>query len=130
MVRGIGKVVLEVEDQDRALAFWIERMGFELGQDARYGDGRWIEVRTPDEAVAVVLSLRQGRRPSASEGLPTSNVVFSCDDLQGTYEGLRARGVEFPRPPVRHPFGWWSMFVDPEGNRFAMTPYDEREGER
>ena len=125
MVRGIGKVFLEVEDQDRALAFWIERMGFELVQDARYGNGRWIELRTPDKAVTVVLSLRQGERPSAPEALPTSNIVFYCDDLPRTYEELRARGVEFPQAPVRQPFGWWSMFDDSEGNRFALTPSDE-----
>jgi len=129
MVRGIGKVVLEVEDQDRALAFWIERMGYELVQDAPCGNGRWIEVRTPDKAVTAVLSLRQGQRPSSPEALPTSNIVFFCNDLPRTYEELRARGVEFPQAPVRQPFGWL-MFGDSEGNRFALTPYDETDGGR
>lgn len=45
-------------------------------------------------------------------------------------EELRARGVEFPQAPVRQPFGWWSMFGDSEGNRFALTPYDETDGWR
>ena len=125
MVRGISKLVLEVEDQDRALAFWVGPMGFELVQDARYGDGRWIELRTPDQAVTVDLSPRQGARPSAAEELPTSNVVFYCADLPRTYEQLRGRGVEFPQAPVRQPFGWWSMFVDSEGNRFALTQREE-----
>jgi predicted enzyme related to lactoylglutathione lyase len=35
-------------------------------------------------------------------------------------EELSARGVEFPQPPVQQPFGWWSMFNDTEGNRFAL----------
>jgi predicted enzyme related to lactoylglutathione lyase len=122
MIRGISQVVLEVDDQDRALAFWTESMGFKLVQDAPYGEERWLEVRTPDGAVTVVLSLRQGERPTAPEELPTSNIMFYCDDLSRTYEELRARGVEFPQPPVEQPFGSWSMFQDPEGNRFALTP--------
>jgi lactoylglutathione lyase len=122
MIRGIGQVVLEVDDQDRALTFWTEAMGFELAQDAPYGDERWLEVRTPDGAVTIVLSLRQGERPTAPEELPTSNIMFYCDDLPRTYGELKARGVEFPQPPVEQPFGWWSMFEDTEGNRFALTP--------
>ncbi len=125
MVRGINQVVLEVDDQDRASAFWTEAMGFELAQDAPYGDERWLEVRTPDKAVTIVLSRRQGERPSAPAELPTSNIMFYCDDLARTHEELRARGVEFPQPPVEQPFGWWSLFEDTEGNRFALTP---REG--
>ena len=79
MVSGVGKVVIEVEDQDRAKRFWV----------------------TPDH-------------------LPTSNVMFRCGDLSVTYEELSARGVAFPQPPVEQPFGSWSMFDDPEGNRFAL----------
>ena len=122
MIRGIGQVVLEVDDQDRALAFWTETLGFELAQDAPYGDERWLEVRTPDGAVRMVLSLRQGERPSAPDELPTSNIMFYCDDLARTYDELKTRGVEFPQPPVEQPFGWWSLFQDTEGNRFALTP--------
>lgn len=44
-------------------------------------------------------------------------------ELRGTtYEQLRSRGVEFPQPPEEQPFGWWSMFEDLEGNRFALSP--------
>jgi lactoylglutathione lyase len=122
MVKGIHQVVLEVDDQDRALAFWIKKLGFELAQDVPYGNERWLEVRTPDKAATLVLTLREGERPTAPEGLPTSNIMFYCDDLTGTYEELNARGVDFPQPPFEQPFGWWSMFQDTEGNRFALTP--------
>src|SRR5215216_2450168 len=120
MIRGIHQVVVDVEDQDRALAFWTEAMGFELAQDAPYGDERWLEVRTPDGAVTIVLTRRQAERPTASEELPTSNIMFYCDDLPATYDELKARGVEFPQPPVEQPFGWWSLLEDSEGNRFAL----------
>ncbi len=126
MIGGINQVLIAVEDQDRALAFWTETMGFELAQDAPYGDeGRWLEVRTPDRAVTVVLNLRHGEPPAARDEIPTCNVFFYCDDLARTYEELTARGVEFPQPPVERPFGWWSMFQDPEGNRFALTEREE-----
>jgi predicted enzyme related to lactoylglutathione lyase len=123
MISGVSKVVIEVEDQDRAKAFWTETMGFELVQDAPYGEERWLEVRSPDRAIDLVLELRTGEwaeRPMVPEHLPTSNVMFRCDDLTETYQELSARGVGFPQPPVQQPFGSWSMFEDGEGNRFAL----------
>jgi predicted enzyme related to lactoylglutathione lyase len=123
VIGGISQVVLEVEDKERAKKSWAEILGFELTQDAPYGEERWLEVRTPDQAVTVVLDLRQGERPSPPDpSLPTSNVVFYTDDLQQTHRGLMARGVQFPVPPVQQPFGWWSIFEDPDGNRFALVP--------
>jgi predicted enzyme related to lactoylglutathione lyase len=94
MISGVSKVVIEVEDQDRAKRFWTETMGFGLGEPAE-------QRATPDD-------------------LPTSNVMFGCDDLTATYEELSARGVGFPQPPEEQPFGSWSMFDDAQGNRFAL----------
>jgi predicted enzyme related to lactoylglutathione lyase len=124
VIEGVSQVIVEVEDQDRALRFWTETMEFELAQDAPYGEGgRWIEVRTRDKATLLVLRLRQRDRPTAAEELPTSNFFFFyCDDLPRTYDELRARGVEFPQPPVQQSWGWWSLFQDQEGNRFALHP--------
>jgi len=64
-------------------------MGFELVQDAPYGEERWLEVRPPAHDVNLVLNLRPagpGDRREAPDSLPTSNVMFRCDDLQATYE--------------------------------------------
>jgi predicted enzyme related to lactoylglutathione lyase len=80
-------------------------------------------VRSPDGATNLVLELRTSGskdRAVVPEHLPTSNVMFRCDDLTATYQELSARGVEFPQPPVEQPFGSWSMFNDAEGNRFAL----------
>ena len=123
VVEGVSQVIVEVEDQDRALRFWTEKLQFVLVRDAPYGEsGRWIEVRPQDGATMLVLALRRGDRPTAPEALPTSNVFFYCDDLPRTYDQLRALGVAFPQPPVRQSWGWWSMFEDEEGNRFALHP--------
>jgi len=123
VIAGVSKVVIEVDDQARALEFWTQTMGFELHQDTPYGEERWVEVRTPDNGPILVLSPRRGDRPSAPDTLPTSNVFFVCDDLAETHADLRARGVGFPQPPVELSFGWWSLFEDREGNRFALHPH-------
>jgi predicted enzyme related to lactoylglutathione lyase len=123
MIDGVSKVVVEVEDQERAKAFWSQTLGFEVVQDTPYGKERWLEVRTPDRNVVVVLDARKGPRPLPRDpSLPTSNVFFYTDDLQQTHMELTGLGVEFPLPPVRQPFGWWSLFQDPDGNRFALVP--------
>jgi lactoylglutathione lyase len=120
VIEGVSKIVIEVDDQGRALRFWTETLGFELHRDLTYGDERWVEVRTPDEGLILVLSPRRNERPMAPDTLPTSNVFFCCDDVESTYEELRSRGVEFPQPPVELSFGWWSLFQDQDGNRFAL----------
>jgi lactoylglutathione lyase len=122
VIEGVSKVVIEVDDQARALTFWTETMGFELNQDMHYGEERWVEVRTPDTGLILVLNPRRDERPTAPDSLPTSNVFFYCDDLARTYDELRLRGVEFPQPPVELSFGWWSLFQDQDGNRFALHP--------
>ena len=127
MVEGVSKVVIEVDDQARALVFWTETLGFELHRDSTYGGERWVEIRTPDRGLILVLSPRRDDRPRGTETLPTSNVFFYCVDLAETYEALRSRGVEFPQPPVELSFGWWSMFEDPDGNRFALHPHAQGE---
>jgi predicted enzyme related to lactoylglutathione lyase len=126
VIGGVSTVVVEVEDQERAKRFWNETLGFEVVQDAAYGEERWLEVRTPDKAVALVLDLRKGPRPTTQDpSLPTANVSFYADDLQQTHAELTARGVTFPQPPIQQPFGWWSIFEDPDGNRFALVPHGQ-----
>src|SRR5438876_1181158 len=121
MISGVSKVGIEVQDQDRAKAFWVTTMGFELVQDAPYGEGRrWLEVRSPDKAITLVLGGRPRDRSGIPDAMPTSNVFFCCDDISQTYEELTALGVKFPQPPVKQFYGWWSMFEDSEGNRFAL----------
>src|SRR5262249_42785943 len=123
VIEGVNQVIVEVDDQDRALKFSTETIGFELVEDSPYpGTGRWIEVRTRDKATILVLHVRESDPPTAPEDPPTSNIFFYCDDLPRAYDELRARGVEFPQPPVHQSWGWWSMFADEERNGFALGP--------
>lgn len=83
MIKGVSKVVIDVEDQERAKVFWTTTMSFEVVQDAPYGEERWLEVRSPDNATILVLgrsSTGPGDRESVPEMLPTS-----CSSTATTY---------------------------------------------
>ena len=123
MIRGIDRVLLDVGDQDKTKAFWIDKLGFELAYDQTYGEERWVEVRPPNGSPVLVLIPRAANqeKPDVGDGMPHTNVFFTCDDMQRTYEELRALGVRFPTPPTQMHFGWWSIFEDDEGTRHALN---------
>lgn len=124
MIRGVNQVVLTVEDQERAKKFWSESMGFEVVEDSAYGDERWIAVLTPDGNTRLVLSLidpmQRQKREDPGDMLPHSNVMFYADDVEAAYRELTGRGVTFSTPPSKQFFGWWSVFEDSEGTRYAL----------
>lgn len=121
MISGVHKVVVPVGDQAAALDFWTSRIGFAVTRDETYGDERWIEVTPPDRSVVLVLSPRSADRPEPPhERLPHSDLFFTCADIRQTYEELTARGVRFPVPPAEQHFGWWSLFEDEDGTRYAL----------
>lgn len=122
MITTVSKVVVPVDDQERALQFWTERAGFQLEQDEVYGDERWIEVAPPDGGPVLVLSPRRPDQPRADvpEMLPHSPVFFSCRDIHETYREMTERGVEFTAAPAQMHFGWWSVFTDQDGTRYAL----------
>jgi predicted enzyme related to lactoylglutathione lyase len=120
MISSVAKVVVPVLDQDRAKAFWTESVGFEARRDTTFGDERWIEVAPPDGGPVLVLSPRSEPRREVADELPHSPVFFNCDDVEATCRELTARGVAFALPPTRQHFGWWSLFEDPDGTRYAL----------
>jgi predicted enzyme related to lactoylglutathione lyase len=126
MITGTGKVVIPVDDQERAKEFWTTQVGFELNRDESYGDERWIEVSPPDGRPLLVLSPRaaEEHRRAVPDELPHSPVFFNCEDIGKTYDELREHGVRFPLPPQREHFGWWALFQDPDGTRYALGQWD------
>jgi lactoylglutathione lyase len=121
MITGVSKVIVPVDDEVQAKEFWTTVMGFEVVRDETYGDERWIEVKPPGQQLLLVLSRRSPDEPrrTASDQLPHSDLFFNCDDIQQTYAELTDRGVKFPAP-AQLQFGWWSMFEDNEGTRYAL----------
>jgi predicted enzyme related to lactoylglutathione lyase len=122
MISGISKVVLPVDDQERSKEFWTTQIGFELRRDESYGDERWIEVSPPAGAPLLVLSQRPASEPrrEVPDELPHSPVFFDCADIEAAHRALSERGVRFPMRPARQHFGWWSLFEDPDGTRYAL----------
>jgi lactoylglutathione lyase len=122
MIRGVNQVILYVEDQEQAKRFWVDKLGFKLAEDSPYGEERWLSVVSPDGATKLVLSKREPgwTHPDVRDGIPHSNVFFYADDVEATYRELTGKGVNFPEPPKKQFFGWWSMFEDPDGTRYAL----------
>jgi predicted enzyme related to lactoylglutathione lyase len=126
MISGISKVVVPVDDQERAKEFWTTRLGFELRRDESYGDERWIEVGPPGGGPLLVLSPRAADEPKREvpDALPHSPVFFNSPDIEATHRELSERGVAFPVPPQQQHFGWWSLFEDPDGTRYALGQWE------
>jgi catechol 2,3-dioxygenase-like lactoylglutathione lyase family enzyme len=87
----IGVVIVPVSDQDRAIEFYTEKLGFELRADAPYGDGeRWVEVAPPGAATRIALvPPQQGQ----SVGVPT-NIGFTTRDVEADHAYLKGQGVD------------------------------------
>jgi hypothetical protein len=102
-------------------------VGFETRRDETYGDERWIEVAPPGGGPVLVLNPRPADqpRPDVPDMLPHSPVFFGCDDVEATHRELNERGVHFPVPPARQHFGWWALFEDPDGTRYALGEWPE-----
>jgi lactoylglutathione lyase len=115
---GIGKVTLNVADQDAAKRFWVDTLGFSIVIDQPMnGQGRWVEVRSPEDRVTLVLY--PGKKQDTGNG-QLSDILFECDDIEQTYAELSARGVQFGDKPVQQPWGWWASFKDNEGTLYGL----------
>jgi predicted enzyme related to lactoylglutathione lyase len=119
MIRKIKFSSIPVRDQDRALDFYVNTLGFTLMTDQPMGPGqRWIEVRPPkgDAGVALFTAAGQEDRVGTFTG-----ISMECDDVQKTYEELSAKGVEFAKPPKAESWGVAAIMKDSEGNQIVLS---------
>ena len=130
MSQGVGVVGLYVRDQDEALAFYVDKLGFRVHTDARNGDYRWLTVQHPEQP-SFQLGLFRPQAPvldAATAQAATELVakgampplVLMVDDCRGTYERLRGQGVEFTQEPVERYGTVDAGFRDPSGNGWKM----------
>ena len=119
MITHIKTVAVYVEDQERALAFYTEKLGFEVRFKAPMGPkAHWIEL-APKRAQTCLVIYPRSMMPDWPQLKPS--VVFSCDDVEATYQELSARGVTFTEPPRRMAWGIFAKFVDVDENEFIAT---------
>src|SRR5215510_7562102 len=109
MSQGIQTVGLYVRDQDEALAFYVEKLGFRVHTDVRNGDYRWLTVQLPEQPsfqlglfipgppVLDAAAAQAVRALVAKGAMPP--LVLTVSDCRATYDQMRAKGVEFTQEP-------------------------------
>jgi predicted enzyme related to lactoylglutathione lyase len=122
MIEKLTHVTIVVDDYDKALTWYTEKLGFVVRDNAEYGPGyRWVTV-SPKEQPDVVIVLHQ---PHENEiALKTGNAshwVFSTSDCRRTVQELRDRGVKIVREPEDVPWGVQAIFEDLYGNAFVLV---------
>ncbi len=119
MIRGIKFISVPVRDQDAALRFYTESLGFRVNTDQEFdGTQRWIELAIPGADTGVVLFTPPGHESRIGEFQPIS---FWCDDVFATIEILRSKGVPIIEEPQKQPWGSSAIFADLEDNRFVLS---------
>jgi predicted enzyme related to lactoylglutathione lyase len=119
MIRRIKFVNIPVRDQERALDFYVNQLGFTVQTDQPMGPGqRWIEVRPPKGDTGVSLFTPPGHEDRIGQ---FTGLSFECDDVPKTYDELKAKGVEFEKPPTAQPWGVFAILKDSEGNQIVLS---------
>ena len=116
-----------VNDQNQALRFYTEVLGFAKKADFSNGPFRWLTVASPDEPEGTELQLALNNNPAAQayqqalfqQGQPAA--MFYTDDLKGDYERMKARGAEFTMPPTDVPYSTIAKLNDTCGNLIQLT---------
>jgi len=128
----MSHATLYVQDQDKALAFYRDKLGFKVTNDVTMDNGfRWVTVQPPNQKDLEIVLMKpvQGMLDEAStkafQTLLEKGVmgagVFDTENCQKTYEELKAKGVEFKQPPADRFYGIEAIFTDSCGNWFSLT---------
>ncbi|HST37816.1 MAG TPA: VOC family protein [Allosphingosinicella sp.] len=130
MSQGVGVAGLYVRDQDEALNFYVEKLGFRVHTDAKNGDYRWLTVQHPEQP-DFQLGLFAPQPPTIDEATAEAvreivakgampPLVLIVGDCRAAYEAMRAAGVEFTQEPVARYGSVDASFRDPSGNGWKM----------
>ena len=122
------QVALIVHDYDAGIRFYVDVLGFELVEDspALTNDGRpkrWVVVRPPGAETALLLAQADGERQARAVGDQFAGRVglfLRVEDFEGTYDRMRAAGVEFVSEPRDEAYGRVAVFLDVSGNRWDL----------
>lgn len=115
-INDIRVVSVPVSDQERAKAFYVDRLGFEVREDRSVPGMRWVLVAPKSATTALTLVTWFDSMPAGS----LHGLVLATDDVRGDYERLQAGGVAFEKPPTNEPWGVEAVLRDPDGNRLVL----------
>jgi catechol 2,3-dioxygenase-like lactoylglutathione lyase family enzyme len=130
MSQGVGVVGVYVRDQDEALRFYVEKLGFRVHTDSTNGDYRWLTVQHPDQPTFQLGLYKPGppvldaktaetlREIVAKGAMPP--LVLVVDDCRVAFKRMHALGVEFTQEPVDRYGSVDASFRDPSGNGWKM----------
>ncbi|MEP7337994.1 MAG: VOC family protein [Acidobacteriota bacterium] len=135
MITKLSHVSIFVNNQDEALKFYTEKLGFQVHTDVSMDNGfRWLTVTTKDQPDLEIILMEP--KPGMMFDETTSKQVrelvekgalgggaLDTDDCQATYEELKGRGVEFLSPPAERPYGLEAVFKDNSGNWFSLCQH-------
>jgi catechol 2,3-dioxygenase-like lactoylglutathione lyase family enzyme len=131
MTQGVQVASLYVRDQDEALQFYVEKLGFSVHTDARNGEYRWLTVQHPDQ-LEFQLGLFRPQAPTVDDATAKGlleavakgampPLVLVVDDCQASYETMLANGVEFTQEPIARYGSIDASFRDPSGNGWKLV---------
>ncbi|APU43586.1 VOC family protein [Streptomyces erythrochromogenes] len=128
----LSQCFIAVDDHDKAIAFYRDVLGLEVRNDVGFEGMRWVTVGSPSQDVEIVLE-----PPLADPGAPAADrqamaellakgmlrgVIFSTDDVDATFERIRAAGGEVMQEPIDQPYGVRDCaFRDPAGNMLRFN---------
>ena len=119
MIRGIKFVGIPVGDQDVALRFYTEALGFKVVTDQPFTPTqRWIELMIPGADSGLALFTPEGQEDRIGE---FQSISFWCDDVFATTAMLKQKGVSFDQDPKEESWGTSAILRDPDGNRFVLS---------
>jgi catechol 2,3-dioxygenase-like lactoylglutathione lyase family enzyme len=119
----IGTVIVPVSDQDRAIEFFVQKLGFEKRNDTPFGNGdRWVEVAPAGASTTIAIVPPREGDPVGIE----TRVGWTTDDADASHASMRAQGVDVDEEVMRmgDPVPPMYFFRDPDGNKFMVVERD------
>ncbi|WP_218157174.1 VOC family protein [Saccharopolyspora shandongensis] len=121
VISHISQIGVYVTDQDAALSFYTEKLGFEVRKLQDGGDFKWIEVAPPGSPTTISLATKDFPVGTESKIGGFTDIAFETADIKALHETLSQRGVRFTVEPELQPYGkWFAAFVDQDDNEFFV----------
>jgi len=132
MLKSLAISQIYVLDQNKALDFYVGKLGLKVKEDQDLGFMRWLTVCVPGDESREILLERPGQpvmdekgaaevRDLVTKGRAGGHLFFTTDDCRKTYAELKAKGVEFTDEPTERPYGIDAGLRDPFGNHIRFS---------